>query len=68
MNLFRLALTSMYFFQMTLQWVVNPVDKMKYNQMFKTVDTDLDGLVSGEEIRPILIQSGLPNTTLAHIW
>jgi epidermal growth factor receptor substrate 15 len=51
-----------------LQWVVNPVDKMKYDQMFKTADTDMDGLVTGEEIRPILMQSGLPNTTLAHIW
>lgn len=51
-----------------IQWVVNPVDKMKFDQMFKTADTDMDGFVSGEEIRSIFLQSGLPNTTLAHIW
>uniref|UniRef100_K1PN15 Epidermal growth factor receptor substrate 15-like 1 n=1 Tax=Magallana gigas TaxID=29159 RepID=K1PN15_MAGGI len=53
---------------MAIQWVVNPVDKMKFDQMFKTADTDMDGFVSGDEIRSIFLQSGLPNTTLAHIW
>lgn len=57
-----------WFLQMAIQWVVNPVDKMKFDQMFKTADTDMDGFVSGEEIRSIFLQSGLLNTTLAHIW
>lgn len=57
-----------WFLQMAIQWVVNPVDKMKFDQMFKIADTDMDGFVSGDKIRSIFLQSGLPNTTLAHIW
>lgn len=64
-----LAMTcEAWFLQMAIQWVVNPVDKMKFDQMFKIADTDMDGFVSGDEIRSIFLQSGLPNTTLAHIW
>lgn len=64
-----LAMTCVaWFLQMAIQWVVNPVDKMKFDQMFKIADTDMDGFVSGDEIRSIFLQSGLPNTTLAHIW
>lgn len=29
---------------------------------------DADGLVSGPEVRDILMRSGLPQDILAHIW
>lgn len=69
MMVWLLAMTCVaWFLQMAIQRVVNPVDKMKFDQMFKIADTDMDGFVSGDEIRSIFLQSGLPNTTLAHIW
>ncbi|KAJ8306608.1 hypothetical protein KUTeg_017153 [Tegillarca granosa] len=36
--------------------------------MFKKADLDMDGFVSGQEIRNIFLQSGLSNAVLAHIW
>ncbi|GFR97773.1 epidermal growth factor receptor substrate 15-like 1 [Elysia marginata] len=49
-------------------WVVTPSEKANSDAMFATVDTDHDGLVTGAEIRGIMVQSGLPNAVLAHIW
>lgn len=49
-------------------WVVTPADKAKYDKMFAQADTDHDGLVSGVEIKDILIASGLAQNVLAHIW
>ncbi|RUS84239.1 hypothetical protein EGW08_007991 [Elysia chlorotica] len=49
-------------------WVVTPAEKANSDALFATVDLDHDGLVSGGEIRGIMVQSGLPNTVLAHIW
>ncbi|XP_030640343.1 epidermal growth factor receptor substrate 15 [Chanos chanos] len=50
------------------QWVVSPADKAKYDEVFTKTDTDMDGLVSGPEVRDIFLNTGLPSTTLAHIW
>ena len=36
--------------------------------MFRKADLDMDGFVSGQEIRDIFLQSGLQNNVLAHIW
>ncbi|XP_052775794.1 epidermal growth factor receptor substrate 15-like 1 isoform X4 [Mya arenaria] len=49
-------------------WVVTPADKVSYEAMFRKADLDMDGYVSGQEIRDIFLQSGLPNNILAHIW
>lgn len=54
--------------QPTVQWVVNAMDKAKYDAIFKTVDQDLDGFVTGADVKDILLQSGLPQAVLAHIW
>ena len=56
------------FLQAQVPWVVTSSEKAKSDAVFATVDTDHDGLVSGLEIRGIMVQSGLPNTVLAHIW
>ncbi|MBN3307290.1 EPS15 factor, partial [Amia calva] len=51
-----------------LQWVVSPVDKAKYDDIFAKTDKDKDGLVSGPEVRDIFLKTGLPSATLARIW
>ncbi|XP_048832079.1 epidermal growth factor receptor substrate 15 isoform X2 [Brienomyrus brachyistius] len=50
------------------QWVVTPTEKAKYDEMFTKTDADMDGLVSGPEVRDIFLKTGLPATTLARIW
>ncbi|XP_048582344.1 epidermal growth factor receptor substrate 15-like 1 isoform X2 [Nematostella vectensis] len=52
----------------TQSWVVPAADKLKYDSIFKTTDKDTDGLVSGEEVKNVFIQSGLAQPVLAHIW
>ncbi|KAK7889778.1 hypothetical protein WMY93_025338 [Mugilogobius chulae] len=49
-------------------WVVSPVDKAKYDELFTKTDSDMDGLVSGPEVRDIFLKTGLPSATLARIW
>ncbi|XP_053394961.1 epidermal growth factor receptor substrate 15-like 1 isoform X3 [Mercenaria mercenaria] len=49
-------------------WVVTPAEKSNYDIMFRKADLDMDGFVSGQEIRDIFLQSGLQNNVLAHIW
>ncbi|KAJ8376481.1 hypothetical protein SKAU_G00070610 [Synaphobranchus kaupii] len=50
------------------QWVVSPADKAKYDELFTKTDSDMDGLVSGPEVRDIFLKTGLPSATLARIW
>ncbi|XP_053286661.1 epidermal growth factor receptor substrate 15 isoform X4 [Pleuronectes platessa] len=49
-------------------WVVSPADKAKYDEHFNKTDGDMDGLVSGPEVRDIFLKTGLPSATLARIW
>ncbi|KAM6219565.1 epidermal growth factor receptor substrate 15 isoform 1-T1 [Rhynchocyon petersi] len=49
-------------------WVVSPVEKAKYDEIFLKTDKDLDGFVSGLEVREIFLKTGLPSALLAHIW
>ncbi|XP_072245665.1 epidermal growth factor receptor substrate 15 isoform X1 [Leuresthes tenuis] len=51
-----------------VQWVVSPADKTKYDELFNKTDGDMDGLVSGPEVRDIFLKTGLPSATLARIW
>ncbi|XP_047581041.1 LOW QUALITY PROTEIN: epidermal growth factor receptor substrate 15 [Lutra lutra] len=50
------------------QWVVSPAEKAKYDEIFLNTDKDMDGFVSGLEVREIFLKTGLPSTLLAHIW
>ncbi|XP_073674667.1 epidermal growth factor receptor substrate 15 isoform X2 [Garra rufa] len=50
------------------QWVVSPAEKAKYDDLFAKTDSDMDGLVSGAEVRDIFLKTGLPSATLARIW
>ncbi|XP_053677454.1 epidermal growth factor receptor substrate 15-like 1 [Anopheles nili] len=49
-------------------WVVSPLERCKYEEIFNKSDTDRDGLVSGLEIKDVFIQSGVTQGKLAHIW
>ncbi|KAM6921847.1 uncharacterized protein eps15 isoform 2-T2 [Xenentodon cancila] len=49
-------------------WVVSPAEKAKYDDLFTKTDGDMDGLVSGPEVRDIFLKTGLPSATLARIW
>ena len=49
-------------------WVVTPAEKIQFDEMFKKADLDLDGFVNGAEIKNIFLQSGIPQSVLAHIW
>ena len=49
-------------------WVVNAGDRLRYEALFKQTDSDKDGYVSGVEIKNLLLQTGLPQNILAHIW
>ncbi|XP_064476952.1 epidermal growth factor receptor substrate 15-like 1 [Ornithodoros turicata] len=49
-------------------WVVTRAEKLKYDQLFVTVDTDKDGIVSGLDVRDVFLKTGLPQAVLAQIW
>ncbi|XP_058121200.1 epidermal growth factor receptor substrate 15-like 1 isoform X1 [Anopheles coustani] len=49
-------------------WVVSPLERCKYEEIFNNSDTDRDGLVSGLEIKDVFIKSGVAQNKLALIW
>ncbi|XP_015585012.1 epidermal growth factor receptor substrate 15-like 1 isoform X2 [Cephus cinctus] len=50
------------------QWVVSAEDQAAADKLFSQADMDMDGFVSGAEIKDVFLQSGLPQTVLAQIW
>uniref|UniRef100_A0A4W4G8N5 Epidermal growth factor receptor pathway substrate 15-like 1a n=1 Tax=Electrophorus electricus TaxID=8005 RepID=A0A4W4G8N5_ELEEL len=54
--------------QHSVNWVVPAADRGRYDDIFLKTDADLDGFVSGQEVKEIFMQSGLPQSILAHIW
>uniref|UniRef100_A0A3P9H3Y7 Epidermal growth factor receptor pathway substrate 15-like 1a n=1 Tax=Oryzias latipes TaxID=8090 RepID=A0A3P9H3Y7_ORYLA len=52
----------------SLNWVVPVSERGRYDDIFLKTDTDLDGFVSGQEVKDIFMQSGLSQNVLAHIW
>ncbi|KAM3619712.1 uncharacterized protein V6R79_012436 [Siganus canaliculatus] len=54
--------------QHSLNWVVPVSDRGRYDDIFLKTDADLDGFVSGHEVKDIFMQSGLSQPVLAHIW
>uniref|UniRef100_A0A8D3C8Y8 Epidermal growth factor receptor substrate 15-like 1 n=1 Tax=Scophthalmus maximus TaxID=52904 RepID=A0A8D3C8Y8_SCOMX len=52
----------------SLNWVVPVSDRGRYDDIFLKTDADLDGFVSGLEVKEIFMQSGLSQNVLAHIW
>uniref|UniRef100_A0A8C3SAT9 Epidermal growth factor receptor pathway substrate 15 like 1 n=1 Tax=Chelydra serpentina TaxID=8475 RepID=A0A8C3SAT9_CHESE len=54
--------------QPSVNWVVPMSDKVRYDEIFLKTDMDMDGFVSGQEVKDIFIHSGLSQNLLAHIW
>ncbi|XP_041646985.1 epidermal growth factor receptor substrate 15-like 1 isoform X2 [Cheilinus undulatus] len=54
--------------QHSVTWVVPVSDRGRYDDIFLKTDADLDGFVSGQEVKEIFMQSGLSQNVLAHIW
>lgn len=48
--------------------MVSAAEKQQYDTLFIKADVDMDGFVSGMEIKDTFLQSGLPQPLLAHIW
>ncbi|XP_031329295.1 epidermal growth factor receptor substrate 15-like 1 isoform X2 [Photinus pyralis] len=51
-----------------IPWVVTPDEKAISDALFIKSDIDRDGFVSGQEIKDVFLQSGVPQAILAHIW
>lgn len=51
-----------------MNWVVPTSEKVRYDEIFLKTDTDMDGFVSGQEVKDIFMHSGLSQNLLAHIW
>ncbi|XP_036411695.1 epidermal growth factor receptor substrate 15-like 1 isoform X2 [Colossoma macropomum] len=52
----------------SVNWVVPQEDREQYEEIFELADSDFDGMVGGGEVKDIFINSGLPQSVLAHIW
>ncbi|CDQ57905.1 unnamed protein product [Oncorhynchus mykiss] len=53
--------------QHSVNWVVPVTDRGRFDEIFLKTDLDLDGFVSGMEVKDIFMHSGLPQNLLAHI-
>jgi len=51
-----------------VKWVVTSEEKSRYNSMFLESDVDMDGFVSGPEIKDRFLKTGIHQSILAHIW
>ena len=49
-------------------WVVTFEEKSKSDIIFNQTDIDKDGLVTGFELKDVLIKTGLSQMILANIW
>lgn len=51
-----------------VEWAIKGPTKLKYTQLFNTTDRARSGYLTGVQARQILVQSKLPQATLAQIW
>ncbi|KAI3661917.1 hypothetical protein MP638_005958 [Amoeboaphelidium occidentale] len=49
-------------------WFMEQEQFDEYQRLFKDLDLDLDGFVTGKEVKPVFSESGLPKETLGQIW
>ncbi|XP_034184651.1 epidermal growth factor receptor pathway substrate 15 isoform X3 [Osmia lignaria lignaria] len=62
------SMPSMDTARTNVQWVVSSEDQIAAEKLFLQADLDMDGYVSGIEIKDVFLQSGLRQTVLADIW
>ncbi|KAL1517614.1 hypothetical protein ABEB36_001354 [Hypothenemus hampei] len=51
-----------------IEWSVPHQTKLKYTQMFNTMDRTRSGFLSGAQARNVMVQTNLPQGILAQIW
>ncbi|XP_050307151.1 intersectin-1 isoform X3 [Anthonomus grandis grandis] len=51
-----------------VEWSVPQQTKLKYTQIFNTMDRTRSGFLSGAQARNVMVQSKLPQALLAQIW
>lgn len=49
-------------------WLVTPSDKVRFDQIYDSLDKQKKGYITGEEAVPFFSQSGLSEAILANIW
>uniref|UniRef100_A0A1I7Y953 Epidermal growth factor receptor substrate 15-like 1 n=1 Tax=Steinernema glaseri TaxID=37863 RepID=A0A1I7Y953_9BILA len=49
-------------------WSITSSDEAKYEAIFNSLNPNLDGKLTGEQVRPVLLNSNLPPNILASIW
>lgn len=54
--------------QAGVEWAIKGPTKLKYTQLFNTTDRSRSGFLTGAQARNLLVQSKLPQPTLAQIW
>ncbi|XP_043261752.1 epidermal growth factor receptor substrate 15-like 1 isoform X2 [Colletes gigas] len=62
------SMAGMDISKMNVQWVVSSEEQIAADKLFLQADLDMDGYVSGIEIKDVFLQSGLPQIVLADIW
>lgn len=50
------------------QWDIKPDEKNAADTFFEGLDTARRGVIEGDVAVPFMLQSGLPEGTLAQIW
>lgn len=51
----------------TGNWNIKPIDKLKYEELFDSLKP-VDGLIPGNKVRGVLMDSKLPLDVLSKIW
>lgn len=51
-----------------VEWAIKGPAKLKYTQLFNTTDRTRNGYLTGVQARNLLLQSKLPQASLAQIW
>ncbi|XP_037915004.1 intersectin-1 isoform X2 [Hermetia illucens] len=51
-----------------VEWAIKGPIKLKYTQLFNTTDRTRSGFLTGAQARNIMVQTKLPQATLAQIW
>uniref|UniRef100_UPI00358E2173 epidermal growth factor receptor substrate 15-like 1 isoform X2 n=1 Tax=Myxine glutinosa TaxID=7769 RepID=UPI00358E2173 len=50
-----------------VEWAVKPDEKRKFDEIFNSLGP-LSGLLTGEQVRPVLLNSNLPLDLLGRVW
>ncbi|VDK39726.1 unnamed protein product [Taenia asiatica] len=49
-------------------WAISKAEQIQYSAVFTKLDKNMDGMVTGADVRDFFIHSNLPQAVLARIW